>query len=49
MLELPNGVFIHWGIYSVPAYCPIVKTNIKNGSEWYLGRYKKGFFIWQGN
>jgi len=42
---MKNGVFLHWGIYSIPAFCPVQKrkTGISNGSEWYLGRYKKPF------
>lgn len=42
-----SGVFIHWGIYSVPAFSPhrktIPKTGVYNGSEWYLGRLKNTF------
>jgi alpha-L-fucosidase len=38
------GVFIHWGIYCVPAfdspYCAQMRK-IQNGSEWYLGRLTK--------
>ncbi len=36
------GMFIHWGVYSVPAFTPIRKTipnsGTLNGSEWYLDR-----------
>lgn len=35
------GIFIHWGIYSIPAYLPA--GNPSNGSEWYLGRLMKPF------
>ena len=42
-----SGVFIHWGIYSIPAFSPrrkrIPKTGVYNGSEWYLGRLKNPF------
>lgn len=41
-----SGIFIHWGIYSIPAFSPRRvknKGNIYNGSEWYLGRMKKPF------
>lgn len=37
------GIFIHWGIYAVPAFTPLRKTataqtETLNGSEWYLDR-----------
>lgn len=39
------GIFIHWGIYSIPAFNPVRNSgkNIYNGSEWYLGRMKNIF------
>lgn len=41
------GVFIHWGIYSIPAFNPkrktIKKSGIYNGSEWYIQRVKNTF------
>ena len=35
------GIFLHWGVYSVPAYDDpnsVNRRKIKNGAEWYLGR-----------
>jgi len=33
------GIFIHWGIYSVPAYAPFDKENVYACyAEWYQGR-----------
>lgn len=40
------GIFIHWGLWTVPAYDDIksaTRRNIKNGSEHYLGRLLKNF------
>jgi alpha-L-fucosidase len=40
------GVFLHWGIYSVPAFDNTMcakKRTIMNGSEWYMGRLTKTF------
>lgn len=40
-----NGIFVHWGIYSIPAFSPPIKAKngLQNGSEWYLGRMKRPF------
>lgn len=41
------GIIFHWGLYSVPAYCPVrnKRKGINNGSEWYLKRLtEKGTF-----
>lgn len=32
------GIFIHWGVYAVPAYAPIVPNNGISYSEWYWTR-----------
>src|SRR5690606_12041536 len=34
------GIFIHWGVYSVPAYAPIVKNSGESYAEWYWTRMK---------
>ena len=37
------GIFIHWGLYSVPAYAPTDAEHVsKCYSEWYLGRLVYG-------
>nr|QBK93401.1 MAG: alpha-L-fucosidase [Pithovirus LCPAC404] len=43
--QLKFGIFMHWGIYSIPAYNPErkVKKLAYNGSEWYLARLKNTF------
>jgi alpha-L-fucosidase len=36
------GIFIHWGVYSVPAYAPIMPNSGYSYSEWYRYRlYEK--------
>lgn len=40
------GIFLHWGIYSIPAYDNVACAKLRkigNGSEWYLGRLIKTF------
>jgi len=39
------GIFIHWGVYSVPAFAPTKETNsiCLNCSEWYLRKLKNPF------
>lgn len=32
------GIFIHWGVYAVPAYAPIIPNNGLSYSEWYWTR-----------
>ena len=38
------GLFVHWGIYAIPAFSPhrktVKKEGVHNGSEWYLMRLK---------
>lgn len=42
------GIFIHWGLYAVPAFdnidCAKMRT-IQNGSEWYYNRLTKTFRV----
>lgn len=34
------GIFIHWGVYSVPAWAPVSKDCAGlNYAEWYWGRF----------
>ena len=36
------GIFIHWGVYSVPAYAPAIRNNGYSYAEWYWHRlYEK--------
>jgi len=39
------GIFIHWGVYSVPAFAPTKKTSSisLNCAEWYLRKLKMPF------
>ncbi len=39
------GIFIHWGLYSVPAFAPTTTSNSlsMNASEWYLRKLKMPF------
>jgi len=32
------GIFIHWGLYSVPAWAPVTENVYSNYSEWYWSR-----------
>lgn len=32
------GIFIHWGVYAVPAYAPVIPNNGLSYSEWYWQR-----------
>lgn len=32
------GIFIHWGVYAVPAYAPVIKNSGYSYSEWYWKR-----------
>ena len=32
------GIFIHWGVYAVPAYAPVIPNNGLSYSEWYWPR-----------
>src|SRR5215208_7911764 len=32
------GIFIHWGVYSVPSYAPVIPNSGYSYSEWYWYR-----------
>jgi len=32
------GIFIHWGVYSVPAYAPVIPNSGYSYAEWYWQR-----------
>ncbi|OLY94784.1 alpha-L-fucosidase [Cnuella takakiae] len=32
------GIFIHWGVYAVPAYAPVIPNSGYSYSEWYWNR-----------
>jgi alpha-L-fucosidase len=32
------GIFIHWGVYAVPAYAPVIKNSGLSYAEWYWYR-----------
>ncbi len=36
------GIFIHWGMYAVPAYAPAIKNSGESYSEWYWYRLHEG-------
>ena len=37
------GIFIHWGLYSVPSWTPVDPENVyENYAEWYWHRYMNG-------
>lgn len=40
--EAKFGIFIHWGIYSVPAFAPVNKKGETPYSEWYWNSLTKG-------
>lgn len=35
------GIFIHWGLYSVPAYAPVLPNSGYNYAEWYWRRIRR--------
>ena len=35
------GIFIHWGLYSVPAYAPVLSNSGYDYSEWYWRRIRR--------
>lgn len=39
--EAKFGIFIHWGVYSVPAYAPVIPGKLAY-SEWYWNALTKG-------
>lgn len=36
------GIFIHWGVYAVPAYAPVIKNSGESYAEWYWYRLNEG-------
>jgi alpha-L-fucosidase len=39
--EAKFGIFIHWGVYSVPAYAPVIPGKLAY-SEWYWNQMTQG-------
>src|SRR4249920_1985850 len=40
------GIFIHWGVYAVPAFAPVIPNSGDSYAEWYwyrINEKKKGF------
>ncbi|PST81611.1 alpha-L-fucosidase [Pedobacter yulinensis] len=35
------GIFIHWGVYAVPAFAPVISNSGDSYSEWYWYRIKE--------
>lgn len=36
------GIFIHWGVYAVPSYAPVIPNSGDSYAEWYWYRIKEG-------
>jgi alpha-L-fucosidase len=36
------GIFIHWGVYAVPSYAPVIPNSGDSYAEWYWYRINKG-------
>src|SRR5699024_11134503 len=36
------GIFIHWGVYAVPAWAPVIPNSGLSYSEWYWQRIETG-------
>ena len=36
------GIFIHWGVYSVPSYAPVIENSGDSYAEWYWHHINKG-------
>lgn len=36
------GIFIHWGVYSVPSYAPVIANSGESYAEWYWYRIREG-------
>ena len=36
------GIFIHWGVYAVPSYAPVIKNSGESYAEWYWYRINEG-------
>jgi len=36
------GIFIHWGVYAVPSYAPVLENSGESYAEWYWYRINEG-------
>jgi alpha-L-fucosidase len=36
------GIFIHWGVYAVPSFAPVIENSGNSYSEWYWYRINEG-------
>jgi alpha-L-fucosidase len=36
------GIFIHWGVYAVPSYAPVIENSGDSYAEWYWYRVQEG-------
>jgi alpha-L-fucosidase len=36
------GIFIHWGVYAVPSYAPVIPNSGESYAEWYWYRIREG-------
>ena len=36
------GIFIHWGVYAVPSYAPVIENSGDSYAEWYWYRINEG-------
>ena len=36
------GIFIHWGVYAVPSYAPVIENSGDSYAEWYWYRVNEG-------
>ncbi len=36
------GIFIHWGVYAVPSYAPVIENSGDSYAEWYWHHINKG-------
>jgi len=36
------GIFIHWGVYAVPSYAPVIENSGDSYAEWYWYRVNQG-------
>ncbi|MGN6619357.1 MAG: alpha-L-fucosidase [Ilyomonas sp.] len=36
------GIFIHWGVYAVPSYAPVIPNSGESYAEWYWYRISEG-------
>ena len=40
--EAKFGIFIHWGVYAVPSYAPVLENSGLSYAEWYWYRINEG-------